>query len=490
MAWWQILLGILMVIIALGVLIGIHELGHLAMAKAFKVYCFNYSIGFGPALISSKRSKKHETIWTLRAIPLGGFVSMYGEGAELDTDEYIPPSRSLEGVARYKRAIIVSAGVILNTVLGFVLILCHNFFDHISFNTYNMKNQGDQYAISMVVNVDNGFSNIKTGDYFKLYSDPLAYVTEKKVNISLFLVDKDIKIGSNTYALCFKNSIATTKVDPDLSTSFVLMEQITPTEQIDSVINSFSDSTFKSIYVINRNLDTSDKVKMKEVDDHIKSLTEEDKKKEFREEATTYYSKIGNYSVKSGAYYKVDSSTPSLLAKVGYYSRGPDGKLIAESKTQEITLKPNSKKDGWDNVGIRLKRTIERYSFGKTLKVSCQEWCDANILIFKGIGSLFTGNAQVGGLLAISQSSISIFNNFGFERFLYFWGMISCNLAIINLLPFPGLDGFTLVITAYEGIRKKQVPAKLKGILSFIGLALLFALMIAVLVLDIGRIIG
>ncbi len=67
--------------------------------------------------------------------------------------------------------------------------------------------------------------------------------------------------------------------------------------------------------------------------------------------------------------------------------------------------------------------------------------------------------------------------------------MISCNLAIINLLPFPGLDGFTLLVTAYEGVRKKQVPTKFKAIVSFIGLALLFTLMIFILIKDIIRLI-
>ena len=76
------ILYILLFIVCLSVLIAIHELGHLAAAKAFKVYCFEYSLGFGPKLFSKKR-KNGETAFSVRAIPFGGFVSMYGEDVPL-----------------------------------------------------------------------------------------------------------------------------------------------------------------------------------------------------------------------------------------------------------------------------------------------------------------------------------------------------------------------------------------------------------------------
>jgi len=486
MVWWQWLVGILMFILALGVLVGIHELGHLAAAKAFKVYCFNYSIGFGPVLISSKRSKKHETIWTLRAIPLGGFVSMYGEGAELDTDEYVPPSRSLEGVARYKRGIIVSAGVTLNFILGFILILCHNCFDHISFNLYSMKSKGDPYSSSMVVNVDDSVGDIKTGDYLKLNYDPLAKVKVKNVTYTLFLLGKDVDVEGTKYALCFKNSIATTKVDPDISTSLALIKQISVEDQINANLSSFTDSTLKTMIVANENLDTSDEAKMKELDNRIKGYNENDRKEEFKKQANTYYEKMGGYTVSSDGLYTVANNTPNVKAKISYYRRS--GSEFIENQ-QEITIKPNEKKNDWSNTGIRLKRTIERYDIAKTFRVSWQEWCNSNTAVFRGLGMLFSGKGEATGIIGIAQMSATTLANFGFERYLFLWGMISCNLAIINLLPFPGLDGFTLLVTAYEGVRKKQVPTKFKAIVSFIGLALLFTLMIFILIKDIIRLI-
>ena len=65
------------------------------------------------------------------------------------------------------------------------------------------------------------------------------------------------------------------------------------------------------------------------------------------------------------------------------------------------------------------------------------------------------------------------------------WGMISVNLAIFNLLPFPGLDGWHLLVIIVEGITKKEIPSKVKNIVSTIGMILLFALMAVVFIKDI-----
>ena len=99
------ILYILLFIVCLSFLIVIHELGHFTAAKIFKVYVMEYSIGFGPALIHKKR-KTGETYFSLRIIPFGGYVSMYGEGVELPEGQVIDESRSLEKAKAWKRAII------------------------------------------------------------------------------------------------------------------------------------------------------------------------------------------------------------------------------------------------------------------------------------------------------------------------------------------------------------------------------------------------
>ncbi|MCF0113389.1 MAG: site-2 protease family protein, partial [Bacilli bacterium] len=122
MPWYYIPLYILIIVIILGVLVSIHEAGHLLAAKIFNVYCFEYSIGFGPAFLHKKR-KGGETYFSLRAFPLGGYVSMYGEPGEMPEGMEEPgPNRSLAEIAKWKKGIILLAGVTMNFVLGLVLI--------------------------------------------------------------------------------------------------------------------------------------------------------------------------------------------------------------------------------------------------------------------------------------------------------------------------------------------------------------------------------
>lgn len=73
------MIGILSFIVALGIIILVHELGHFVVAKRCGILCHEFSIGMGPAVWSTK---KGETTYSIRAIPLGGYVAMAGEEAE------------------------------------------------------------------------------------------------------------------------------------------------------------------------------------------------------------------------------------------------------------------------------------------------------------------------------------------------------------------------------------------------------------------------
>ena len=72
------LINLIIFVVALCVLVVIHEFGHFITAKMFKVYVTEFSIGFGPALYSKKKENK-ETRFSIRGIPLGGYCSMVGE---------------------------------------------------------------------------------------------------------------------------------------------------------------------------------------------------------------------------------------------------------------------------------------------------------------------------------------------------------------------------------------------------------------------------
>jgi regulator of sigma E protease len=72
-------------------------------------------------------------------------------------------------------------------------------------------------------------------------------------------------------------------------------------------------------------------------------------------------------------------------------------------------------------------------------------------------------------------------------EFLFFLGMISVNLAVINFMPIPVLDGGHMVFLIYEGIRKKPASEAVRIWATYVGLAMILCLMIFVLYLDISR---
>jgi membrane-associated protease RseP (regulator of RpoE activity) len=108
------------VLIGLGFVIFIHELGHFLAAKWCDVHVQTFSVGFGPALPGCSY-QRGETTYKIGVLPLGGYVNMIGEGMETDEDENYP--RSFKNKTVGQRMLIISAGVVMNVILGCVLFI-------------------------------------------------------------------------------------------------------------------------------------------------------------------------------------------------------------------------------------------------------------------------------------------------------------------------------------------------------------------------------
>lgn len=106
---------IFIAILIFGVLIGLHEFGHFAVAKACGVRVNEFSIGMGP-LIFQKQGK--ETDYSLRLLPIGGYCAM--EGEDEDSDD----PRALNAQPFWKQFFIFVAGAAMNFLTGFVILLC------------------------------------------------------------------------------------------------------------------------------------------------------------------------------------------------------------------------------------------------------------------------------------------------------------------------------------------------------------------------------
>lgn len=109
-------LYVLLALLMFGLLVVLHELGHFLMARLFGVTVNEFSVGMGPKIFS-KKGKKHNTEYSLRALPIGGYVSMAGEDEESDD----PNAFHKKPV--WQRILIVIAGPVTNVLLGFLLML-------------------------------------------------------------------------------------------------------------------------------------------------------------------------------------------------------------------------------------------------------------------------------------------------------------------------------------------------------------------------------
>lgn len=106
--------SIALVVLGLGFVIFIHELGHFLLAKWNGVKVEKFSIGFGPTLFGFRRG---ETEYVVAAIPLGGFVKMLGEGTEDEQNKSTDP-RAYPNKSVGARMAIISAGVVMNVLFG------------------------------------------------------------------------------------------------------------------------------------------------------------------------------------------------------------------------------------------------------------------------------------------------------------------------------------------------------------------------------------
>ena len=321
----------------------------------------------------------------------------------------------------------------------------------------------------------------------------------KITTYNLFMVQENVQVegvASKQYFVCMSNTVTTTKIDPLISDSLIVYGQKTVSTFITDKINSgYNNNELATILITNwggnpYNRDTfNETIKKIEKNYPLPTGNNDPQKEEkirvrnelFTQACTEYYDLAGYHFVPdTSVHYPIDKNFGGIKnVNLKFHDQND------EVKTATVDLLLASSNNKIKDIGIYMKRHFYHYNFGECFQATWNEWCNANTAVFRGLGMLFTGQGEVSGPIGIAQMSTDILANFGFERYLYLWGMISCNLAILNLLPFPGLDGWQLVVIAYEAITKKQIPTKVKGIISVIGLGLLFLLMIFIIIKDI-----
>ncbi len=184
----------------------------------------------------------------------------------------------------------------------------------------------------------------------------------------------------------------------------------------------------------------------------------------------------------------MNSLSEEETISVGYRR---DGKTYTANATPKL-------QEGVDSQG----NTVNYYVLGITCKVShspaqalvagTQSTWAMTKMMFSALGQLFTGEASpdeltgpVGMVQMVSKTS-----EYGVWYYGFLTALICLNLAVINLLPLPALDGGRIIFVLYSAITGKPVSERVEGAIHLVGLALLMLLMIYVTFNDVVRIFG
>lgn len=499
-----IILNIVIFLLCLSFVVCIHEAGHLSMAKLFNVYCFEYSIGFGPALFhkrlkhkvkkgsvpvytattavtpapsandsvaavtvapqaedpqkaallaklndsdskakameqasqkpvkAKKENSKYdyvegETYLSIRALPLGGYVSMAGEdGDENPEGIKVPKERTLPGVSHIKQIIIMLAGIVMNFILAIILFFADYAFCPQKKNVYNTN------AVEVSEKLDSS-------------TDDPAYVAGLRSG------DKILTLYQIYNGLLDNNDSTKTYDGVEFPSA---ANRVTITQYVNEDAQTADDYAHDSIaYAI------------QDVIAHNQSdgLTDI----------------AGFENMQAG-----ENST-----RVIHLTYQP--KDTTETKTlSDVTLKTSKNSSGvwtFGKFGISVMTTEFHYSAGEAFVKANQTWGGLFVSIYKALGSIFTptGWKNVGGIISVYRVSAEGVASQSAGYFILLWGYISLNLGCFNLLPFPGLDGWQTLIALAEGISRKKFSTKFKAIANTVGLVILMAFAVVLIVKDI-----
>lgn len=455
MDWLNILVTIILLILMVGILISTHELGHLLVAKAFKVYCFEYSIGFGPRLFHIKK-KGWETDISFRGLPLGGYVSMYGEGAELPEGLVIPESRSLQAIRPWKRILVMLAGIMVNlfTAVLFAFIYATCIPNYVSAESFDTGINAEGTSISAPEE-----------------ASARAYSLRLKGTIGSLEIDEG---ESRLFAPLRATELNPTDVDyPYVLDSEALLTHADGTKEEAVLVFTFQNVKGDNDFLSN--------VKLFGQKEGV-YITPTQKALHL----TALPDKSEPLSLKEG-----DALSVTLhLLPVSGKDNSPNIDSYNSLKEQKLDLVyRNGALTASEASSLKIGVYERWLPFGKRLLNGCYYIASFFSMIGQAFAMIFTGNfGAVGSIVAAGAQMSSLATEIGYARtFFFYGGFLSLNLAIFNLLPFPGLDGYQVLVTLVEKVFHREIPAKIKNVISAVGLLLLLFFSIFIIGRDIMR---
>lgn len=168
--------------------------------------------------------------------------------------------------------------------------------------------------------------------------------------------------------------------------------------------------------------------------------------------------------------------------------------VIRNGEEVDLTLTPRENPpegQGWVGIEIVDQRETIRYGPFQALWLGVQRTFQAFGLLFVGVAEMIRGTAQadLAGPVGIAQVTGELAREGELVSLINFAAFLSINLAIINLLPFPALDGGRLIFVVLELVRGgKRIDPKKEGLVHLIGMVVLLSLMLFITYFDVLRV--
>lgn len=466
----MIFLYILLAIFIFGALIFIHELGHFLVARMCGVKILEFAIGMGPKVLS-KTSKKSGTKYSLRLFPIGGYVNMLGEnGMEAvqgssDPDQELQPEngesvliQSVDGHAQettdsdaasapidpelakhaycnqsvWKRILISLAGPAMNLLLGLILMF------------------------GLVLGSGEAAVGTTTVGGFHLEFE--------SQNTELGFLPKD-------YLYQVRHEGEYVKVN-----SFDQLYQMMDAEE-----------SFLFDFILLRQEEGKAAV---EVPLSV-TLTKQEIAENFKQSLSAEKLKIGDRIIKvNNARVHTYHELSYEIMNQGYrpidFTVERDGERIVIEDVQVSQAVDSKTNTVFGEMDFKVYRE-ENFGFGTILKHTWYRSMSTVKMTFDSLGGLFSGRygvEAVSGPVGITKTITDVAKT-GLPNLIYLITIITINLAVMNLLPFPGLDGGHLMLYVIEIIRRKPVKREIEGIINFIGLAIILVLAVLIMIKDV-----
>ncbi|MBQ6152257.1 MAG: RIP metalloprotease RseP [Ruminococcus sp.] len=440
------ILLILIAVLLFEMIIFFHELGHFITAKKSGVKVNEFALGMGPKIFSFV---KGETTYSLRAFPIGGFCAMEGE------DEESNNPRSFNNAKIWKRMIIIIAGAFMNIVFGLILMFVTvipqdayastqvSQFVPYSFSAVSGLQQGDK-----IVNINGYAINTSTDFSFALYTLPVTEVDGTELTI----YKEDCAYELYTYLADYAQE------QPDDETFAKVYEVMLNGQQAIAATQS-KDEAYQAMCT---NLDEMAQTASKEKLSEYPQIEERETRQRFRTDMSV---------IRDGE--RVD------LKGVDFFT----GKKEGEDKPTlsiDFYVEPIEKTFG----------SVISQTFGQTVSVVRMVW-GSLIGLLKGQFGLNELSGPIGIASALTEVAGEAMKTSGFgtavSTIVYVMMVISVNLGIINMLPFPALDGGRFLMLLIEWIFRKPVPRKVEKVINAVGLVLLLGLSAVIAVKDVFK---